>query len=278
RYTDAGGMVIRLSDFNKLATLLGYEPESLSNTEFSIASGIASRSNRSYDDAGLLTAMREWSGADMIIKNRFNELISTEYGDTLIVSDELFNTIPKSQFEQENNISETVYYYVVPDWSDTLSISRGLEELIPANSENGEYYYNLLVMDWYHDKQLNAILFIISVLVGVVFFTFAASFIYFRLYADLERDERQYQMISKLGLSRKELKRLVTRQLVLMFFLPFLLGLIHSAVAFINMEGVVQYAMLGNATKIYISFFLIQLVYFFMIRWRYLHHMYQKLA
>ncbi|MDQ0111186.1 ABC transporter permease [Paenibacillus harenae] len=278
RYTNAGGMIIRLSDFNKLATMLGYEAESLSNTEASVASGIASRSSGSYDDDQLLESAREWSGAEMTIKNRFNQLISTEYGDTLIVPDELFNTIPKSQFEQENNISEKVYYYVVPDWSDTLSISRGFEELIPPQSENGEYYYNLLVMDWYHDKQLNAILFIISVLVGVVFFTFAASFIYFRLYADLDRDERQYQMISKLGLSRKELKRLVTRQLVLMFFLPFLMGLIHSVVAFINMENLVQYPMFGNAANIYISFFLIQLVYFFMIRWRYLRHMYQKLA
>ncbi|MDQ0060925.1 ABC transporter permease [Paenibacillus harenae] len=277
RYTNAGGMVIRLSDFNKLAAMLGYGPESLSNTEASVASGIASRNNRSYDDDALLTAVREWSGADMTIKSRFNELILMNYDDTLIVPDELFNTIPKSQYEQENSINKTVYF-VVPDWSNTLSMSRGLEELIPTQSETGEYYYTLLVMDWYHDKQLNAILFIISVLVGVVFFTFAASFIYFRLYADLDRDERQYQMISKLGLSRKELKRLVTRQLVLMFFLPFLMGLIHSVVAFINMENLVQYPMFGNAANIYISFFLIQLVYFFMIRWRYLRHMYQKLA
>lgn len=213
----------------------------------------------------------------MTIKNRFNQLISTEYGDMLIVPDELFNTITESQFELENSTSET-YYYVVPEWADTLSLSQDWEELIPINSEKGEYHYTLLVMDWFHDKQLNAILFIISVLVGVVFFTFAASFIYFRLYADLERDERQYQMISKLGLSRKELKRLVTRQLVLMFFLPFLMGLIHSVVAFINMENLVQYPIFGNAIKIYISFFLIQLIYFFMIRWRYLRHMYQKLA
>lgn len=46
----------------------------------------------------------------------------------------------------------------------------------------------------------------VSVLVGIVFFTFAASFIYFRLYTDLNRDQQQYKMISKMGLSKRELK------------------------------------------------------------------------
>ncbi len=46
-----------------------------------------------------------------------------------------------------------------------------------------------------------------SVLVGIVFFTFAASFIYFRLYTDLDRDQQQYKMISKMGLSKQELKK-----------------------------------------------------------------------
>lgn len=46
------------------------------------------------------------------------------------------------------------------------------------------------------------IILIVSGLIGIVFFTFAASWTYFSLYADLERDEAQYRMIGKMGLSR----------------------------------------------------------------------------
>lgn len=273
-----GTAIMRLSDYNRLAAMLGYDAASLGPGEIRIVSGSRTRSAGIYDDDRLLAAVREWAGEDVAIKSRIDELIFTNYNDTAIVPDELFDAVPKSAKELEAGGGSEAYYYIVPNWERTLAMSRDLQELIPALGEKGEYYYNMLVLDWYRDKQLNAILFIISVLVGVVFFTFAASFIYFRLYADLERDERQYQMISKLGLSRKELKRLVTRQLTLMFFLPFAVGLIHSVVAFMNIENLVQYSMFGSAVKIYVSFFLIQLAYFFIIRWRYLSHMYQKLA
>ncbi len=35
---------------------------------------------------------------------------------------------------------------------------------------------------------------------------FAASLLYFRLYADLEREQQQYEMIAKVGLSKKRIK------------------------------------------------------------------------
>lgn len=97
------------------------------------------------------------------------------------------------------------------------------------------------IFDWIEMKQGNGLLLLLSVLVGVVFFTFAASLLYFRLYADLERDERQYQMIAKVGLSRKELRKIVTRQLLLMFFLPILVAVIHSSVAFTALQQIVSF-------------------------------------
>ena len=60
-------------------------------------------------------------------------------------------------------------------------------------------------MDWKSAQRQNGILLMVSGLVGIVFFTFAASFVYFRLYADLARDEQQYRMIAKVGLSKKSL-------------------------------------------------------------------------
>lgn len=55
---------------------------------------------------------------------------------------------------------------------------------------------------------MNAILSILSVLVGVVFFVFTISFLYFRLFTDLDRDKSQFQMLSKLGLTKREIKKL----------------------------------------------------------------------
>ena len=79
---------------------------------------------------------------------------------------------------------------------------------------------------------MNAILSILSVLVGVVFFVFTISFLYFRLFTDLDRDKSQFQMLSKLGLTKRD-KKIVTQQISILFFIPIVISVLHSSVAFL---------------------------------------------
>lgn len=142
---------------------------------------------------------------------------------------------------------------------------------------NPTHSFESLYSEWISSKQKNGVLLIVSVLVGIVFFTFAASLLYFRLYADLEREQKQYEMIAKVGLSRKELKKIVTRQLILMFFLPILLAIIHSGVAFMALQRLVDFSVLKTSIIIFLAFLFIQSVYFFTVRWRYLQKLYKKI-
>ncbi len=41
-------------------------------------------------------------------------------------------------------------------------------------------------------------------------------------------------MLSKLGLRQKELKQIVTRQMMILFFLPIVVSMVHSSFAFIT--------------------------------------------
>nr|BBH85305.1 hypothetical protein KTC_00560 [Thermosporothrix sp. COM3] len=133
-------------------------------------------------------------------------------------------------------------------------------------------------MEWIAARQKNGILLLVSGLVGLVFFTFAASFIYFRLYADLQRDEQQYQMIAKVGLSRKELNKIVTHQLVLMFFLPIAMAIVHSSVAFTALQQLVDFSLMQHTIKIFLFFLSVLTVFFFVTRSRYLARLYHKLV
>ncbi|EGL15713.1 hypothetical protein HMPREF9413_5312 [Paenibacillus sp. HGF7] len=187
---------------------------------------------------------------------------------TVVVSDRMFETVPEIEDTQLH-----FNFFYVADWQNTRDVASVLTEEI-GRDEFGRF--DALVLDWLSDKQTNGLLFIISTMVGVVFFTFAASFLYFRLYADMERDREQYRMIAKMGLLNKELRRIVTRQLLLMFFLPIVMALVHSGVAFIALQHLVDFSVWTNSVLIFLSFIGIQVVYFLLIRWRYLQHMYPK--
>lgn len=80
-----------------------------------------------------------------------------------------------------------------------------------------------------------------------------------------------------MGLSKRELKGVVTRQLLIMFFLPIVVAVIHTAVAYIALQQLVDFSILNSSIIILISFVCIQILYFFMTRWRYLQKLYRTM-
>ncbi|WP_068775948.1 FtsX-like permease family protein [Paenibacillus sp. FJAT-26967] len=276
KYSENGITIIPLSDYNKMASALGYQPQTLEeeNQALVTPAGISQKNDYKksppsvdtieYDKEGVVTGFQ--------VKKVLTDLVFPYgAGVMIVVTDANYAKAVLDEYAQR------YYVFQVPGWENSIEVANKINALIPLD-RNGDYNYSALVSDWLSSKQKNGILLIVSVLVGIVFFTFAASFIYFRLYADLERDEKQYQMIAKVGLSRKELRTTVTRQLLLIFFLPLGMSLIHSIVAFIALQQLVDYSLFMSSLQIFLSFTAVQFIYFILIRWRYLQHMYSKIA
>lgn len=286
------GRIIKLSDYNRLAKALGYEERTLKQVDesFMTPSNLAVR--KKYRDQ----AEQGFSGTEvnLEIDNRSEQIRLVTPGTDIVipfqneinlyvVTNELFEKL-RPTYNEEVGMPEGFYssrttQFVVKDWMSTRSFAPELIKSIQDDhSEKGYYEVSALVVDWLNSKQTNGIILILSGLIGIVFFTFAASFTYFRLYADLERDEAQYRMIGKMGLSRPELRKIVTRQLLLMFFLPILVAVIHSSVAFVALQQLVDFSVFGYSLRIFLVFASMQILYFALVRWRYLRHMYSKLV
>lgn len=271
-FSDNGVKLIKLSEYNSLIQSLGYPAETLSDLEGILTPGTVSEKN-SYRIDGPLNDQFEVligkkSETVKVLKAETFIAVPATYGETLVVSDRLYEDAFQAQQDQEYGYAAYHTYYV-QDWKNTGDVSRAILDRLNEN-EDYSYYLKSLYLEWKSAQQQNGILLMVSGLVGIVFFTFAASFVYFRLYADLARDEQQYRMIAKVGLSKKELGTIITKQLVIMFFLPMLIALIHSGVAFIALQQLVDFSIVGHSLKIFIFFLSIQVIYFFITRWRYL--------
>lgn len=80
----------------------------------------------------------------------------------------------------------------------------------------------------------------------------------------LKRDQEQYQMISKLGLSQKELKKIITTQMMILFFLPIVVAMIHSSFAFLTLHQLGQtisreMSVIQSSIVVLVSFFVFNL-------------------
>ncbi|MFS0869421.1 ABC transporter permease [Paenibacillus xylanilyticus] len=291
-YENSNRYIIKLSEYNHLAKALGYEERTLDkeNGAFMTPANLTARKElRKQVEQGFTPTMVdlevEQYHQQVQLSPPATQIVIPNEGkmDIYVVSDELFEKMKRAYNEviemSEDFYSNKMTQFVVEDWMGTRAFAPELVDSIQKQPfTKGYFMVSALVVDWLNSKQTNGIILILSGLIGIVFFTFAASFTYFRLYADLERDEAQYRMIGKMGLSRPELRKIVTRQLLLMFFLPLLIALIHSSVAFVALQQLVDFSVMGYSLRIFLVFASMQIVYFALVRWRYLRHMYSKLV
>lgn len=150
-------------------------------------------------------------------------------------------------------------------------ISGKKEDIIEAGRELTAEFLGFMAIDFLiHDIQsFWSPIMLVGLFIGIVFFVSAGSFLYFRLYTDLDEDKEKFTAISKIGLTLQEMKKVIGRQITILFFLPIGLALIHGAVALTALSNMFDYNLVLESTIVLGSFLLIQIIYYFLVRFLY---------
>ncbi|MFB6588349.1 FtsX-like permease family protein [Bacillus thuringiensis] len=271
---------INLSTYNEYAKTLGYKIEKLTNENESIRIISKKNQNTVVYLKPFELKYSELEESLFVQKAILIPELANTFEKPYIISDAVYNKMLNNQ--QEGPLRDyTIYGFIVKNWSETSGISTNLMKFIGTNQED-YYAFSSLYLKWIELKQQNGLLSISSVMVGIVFFVFTLSFLYFRLFTDLERDQEQYQMISKLGLSQSELKQIVTRQMILLFFLPIVVAMVHSSFAFLTFHQLGQtvskeMSVLQSSIVVLVIFICMQMIYFLIIRHHYLKRICTKM-
>ena len=175
-----------------------------------------------------------------------------------------------------------LFAFDIPNWTETEKIGMEIHQMVARDYvKNNDYtlpfYFENAGLNYSYILATYSLLTLVGILVVAVFLLASGSFVYFKLYASLDREKKQFDMLKRIGLTDKEMKRLVTRNLVTQFFLPWGLALVHSVFAFYVVQTVLHDVLnLSIVKEVVFSFSvfaIIQIVYFFLIRWRYIAHM-----
>ncbi|MGM0125197.1 hypothetical protein IGI37_002595 [Enterococcus sp. AZ194] len=117
----------------------------------------------------------------------------------------------------------------------------------------------------------------VGVFIGIVFFISAGSFLYFRLYSDMDVDVEKFKMIYKMGLSKSELKKMIYQQVGILFFTPIIISVIHGAVALTAMYHIFNLGMQLTGWQVLGTFVVIQAVYYIIARTFYFKKVYRQI-
>ncbi|MFC4182525.1 FtsX-like permease family protein [Saccharococcus thermophilus] len=181
-------------------------------------------------------------------------------GYMLVVPDHVFATA--RQFATK----EAIQYYFgasYQNWEKETSIIKKLNRSLKTDDDvdfvnRFEFFYEM--------KKIFSLMLFIGFFVSVLFFLAADSILYFKLYNDLEQDSKQYEALSKLGLTLREMKQIAAKQVAILFFIPFAVATVHAGFAFKMLQNMVSGSVVKTSVLVISVFFVVQLGYYFLIR------------
>ncbi|MDZ5605946.1 ABC transporter permease [Bacillus pseudomycoides] len=184
----------------------------------------------------------------------------------LIVNDQDFVKYAQLVSDEE----KTKYYgYYIGDWKGTEDLVVDLKkEIAPEQQEN----FHNSVLTYKAIKEQGAITMFIGFFVAVLFFFFACSMTYFKWFNDKEQDRIQFKSLRRIGMTDKEIHKIAIRQMGAIFFIPILIGTVHSGFA-LHTLGKMLYLDLWKSGAIVIGAYIVASAIYFMIAQRgYLKH------
>ena len=164
-----------------------------------------------------------------------------------VVTDSDFEKFDKMRTEMYKNTSATpagqdlsVHLGLDITGSDETKIAYGTPVLdaIKALQDNGQLSDNSWITSEIRAQEYdsyyadNGSLLFIGIFLGSLFLLGTAMIIYYKQISEGYEDQNRFEIMQKVGLSHREVKSSIRRQILMVFFLPLLMAMLHISMAF----------------------------------------------
>lgn len=221
--------VISISNLNKLLKLKGKNTaEKIGDNEFI---HIYPKENDFYHIASI-DIKNNNNNINLKLKFDLDEKLynSMTPQNTIVVSDGMFKQL------ESNNKLNNYYIYNISNQKDGEKFDKIVSDLTEKYAV-GDYKKSVdSLVDSYYITFKDAfttsgIMVFIGVFVGLVFLVCTGSVIFFKLLSEAHDEAPRYNVLKKVGVDKDDIKLNVYKQVGMNFFVPLLVGSIHSIVA-----------------------------------------------
>ena len=165
----------------------------------------------------------------------------------LVVTDEDFKKFDEMRTEMYKGVSSapagedlTLHLGLDITGSETDKIDFGtpVMEVVKDLKKNGGLSENSWINSGIRQQEYesyyadNGSLLFIGILLGSLFLMGTAMIIYYKQISEGYEDQKRFEIMQKVGLSRREVRSSVRRQILMVFFLPLLMAMLHITMAF----------------------------------------------
>lgn len=184
-------------------------------------------------------------------------LLTTGFQQTyFIVPDEVYNSI---QYPVYN-----AYLFELDNWTAHTELAKKIIEDFPHIYE--ERYVTSKIELYDAEMFTKSVMFFIGSMLSLIFLSAAMSILYFYLQTTLLQEKEKYVGIRKLGLSKKELFAVVSKELAILIFVPFAIAITMLFATLFAIRTMVSTAFLQVSMVSSLCFFALFFVSYLFIR------------
>ena len=185
----------------------------------------------------------------------------------LVVTDEEFKKFDEMRTEMYKGVSSapagedlTLHLGLDITGSETDKIDFGtpVMETVKDLKKSGGLSENAWIISGIRQQEYesyyadNGSLLFIGIFLGSLFLMGTAMIIYYKQISEGYEDQKRFEIMQKVGLSRREVRSSVRRQILMVFFLPLLMAMLHITMAFPMIRRLLLLFGMAN-TKLFIG-------------------------
>lgn len=168
-----------------------------------------------------------------------------------IVSDADFERLKANTPEKE----QIMYYgYSINDWQKSANAVSEIASMVPKN-EN--ILFSEKITDFADIMQTTSLFLFIGTFISILFFIATGSIIYFKMFNEIQKDRQEFISLKKMGMTDGEMKKIISTQSFIVFFLPFIVTFSHASFAIIALSNLLS----NNITIYFLTIVAIYLIF-----------------
>lgn len=233
--------LISESDYKKLMEIQGNEDEfkNLTSNESIL---VKYRHEKENSDKGNIynLVLSANNSVDVTVKDTtlLNPIGFANSVGTLIISDQLYNDIKNFDLPKKTIMSI--------DGSDMRNNREVYEILAPLFEDNiyfaSSYQRNELI------TYENSSTFLLITFVTIIFFVATGSILYFHNIASTMSSKDDFTILERMGYNKKQIKKIISKEVFTLFSIPYVLGISHSIFALIAYKSALMDDLLGKSS------------------------------
>lgn len=193
-----------------------------------------------------------------VLETRKNNLVTVSWiKNILVVNDAVYEALPNTEDFGEMTVK-------LIDFKD-LAVGRQIDKALMTFEKmhkDIELNYNSYTMMYDMQMQWRGMFMFSGVFLGLVILVATGSIIYFKLLNEATEEKARYEVLRKIGVSHGEIKKSISKQVLVMFSIPVLVGITHGIFAMAALSKLLARSLVVSTSYIIVAFLVIYSIYY----------------